>query len=148
LTQYFIDTNILWWYLSKNSKHHQKVKIFLDELILNTANTFIVNEIILLELFHILVKRLGQSGVRIAQAIIDYKFTFLKIHFHSINKDTINNILDLIFKYGTTTTIGGRDSTVINTMQIHNLTHLITDDQGYLNVENLQVHSPFLMESS
>ncbi|TXT53234.1 MAG: hypothetical protein BAJALOKI2v1_1110012 [Promethearchaeota archaeon] len=49
MTIFFIDTNILWWYFVKNSKYHKSVKKFLDPLILDTENSFIVNEFVMIE---------------------------------------------------------------------------------------------------
>ena len=48
MTIYFLDTNVLWWYLVKNSKNHPAIKKFLDKLILDTQNSFMVNDFVMI----------------------------------------------------------------------------------------------------
>ena len=67
---FFVDTNILWWYTVKNSKHHLSVKEFLDPLIMDEQNSFIVNEFVMIELFHLLIKRMGRRGYEIADFLL------------------------------------------------------------------------------
>ena len=81
MTDYFLDTNILWWYVVKTSKNHHIVKPFLDDLILDPANSFSINEFVMIELIHHLVKKKGVEGYTIAHKFLHETYPFFKIHY-------------------------------------------------------------------
>jgi predicted nucleic acid-binding protein len=142
MTTFFLDTNILWWYFVKNSKNHQQIKSYLDELILDAQNSFIINEFVLIELFHLLIKKKGNEGYKLASLLVNERYPFVEFKYDLLHVSDLNSILQILFKYGPTTSIGGRDSTIIYSMNRHKVKTLITSDKCFENVEFITVHNP------
>lgn len=142
MTQYFLDTNILWWYFVQSSKHHLEVKKFLDPLILNIENGFLVNEFVIIELLHYLIKKQGTQGYKLADLLLSGKFPFIEIYYDILQASDLQGILKIVHQYGTTTSLGGRDASIIHSMRIHSITHLITHDSAFKHVENLSILDP------
>jgi predicted nucleic acid-binding protein len=133
---------MLWWYFVKNSKHYQSVKLFLDNLILDTQNSFIVNEFVMIELFHLLITKKGKEGFEIASRLINENYPFFTIEYDILQISDLDNILTILIKYGNISTIGGRDSTIIHSMDSHNVRNIITNNKGFKKVEFIKVHNP------
>ena len=142
MTKFFLDTNILWWYFVNNSKNHQQIKSYLDKLILDAQNSFMINEFVLIELFHLLIKKKGDEGYKLASLLLNERYPFIEFKYDLLHVSDLNNILKILSKYGTTTSIGGRDSTIIYSMNHHEVKDIITNDRGFENVEFIHVHNP------
>ena len=139
---FFLDTNILWWYFVKNSKNHPSIKSYLDKLILDDQNFFIINEFVVLELFHLLVKKKGEEGFQIASSLLNERYPFLKINYDLLHISDLNGVLQILYQYGKDTSIGGRDSTIIYTMNRHKIKDIITNDKAFEKIRSLKVHNP------
>ncbi|MHA1457890.1 MAG: type II toxin-antitoxin system VapC family toxin [Promethearchaeota archaeon] len=127
MTKFFLDTNVLWWYFVKNSKNHQSIKSYLDKLILDAQNSFIINEFVMIELFHLLIKKKGNEGFKIASLLLNERYPFMEFKY---------DILHI------SSSIGGRDSTIIYSMDRHKVKDIITNDKGFEKVELITVHNP------
>ena len=141
-TIYFLDTNILWWYLVKNSKYHNQIKTFLDALILNTQNSFMVNEFVMIELFHLLIKKKGKEGFEKASKLLNKNYPFFVIKYDLLQYSDLEGVLKILKKYGNISSIGGRDSTIIYSMTIHEVKDIITNDKGFEKVNSIKIHNP------
>jgi predicted nucleic acid-binding protein len=142
MTIFFLDTNILWWYFVKNSKYHQSIKIYMDKLIMDDQNSFIINEFVVIELFHLLIKNKGEDGFKIASLLLNERYPFLEVKYDVLHVSDLNAVLKNLYKYGIRSSIGGRDSTIIYTMNRHKVKNIITNDKGFEKVESLLVHNP------
>ena len=139
---FFLDTNILWWYFVKNSKNHLLTKSYLDKLILDDQNSFIINEFVMIELFHLLIKKKGEEGFQIASSLLNDRYPFLDIKYDLLHISDLNGVLQILHKYGKNTSIGGRDSTILHTMNRHKVKDIITNDKAFEKLESLNVHNP------
>ncbi len=142
MTVYFLDTNILWWYFVKNSNNHQSIKNFLDNLIIDAQNSFIINEFVMIELFHLLIKKKGKEGFRIASLLLNKNYPFFKFKYDLLQISDLDSILRILHKYGNISSIGGRDSTIIYSMTRHKVRDIITNDIGFEKVSSITVHNP------
>jgi len=142
MTVYFLDTNILWWYFVKNSNNHKSIKNFLDNLIIDAQNSFIINEFVMIELFHLLIKKKGKEGFRIASLLLNEKYPFFKFKYDLLQISDLDSILRILHKYGNISSIGGRDSTIIYSMTRHKVRDIITNDKGFEKVSSITVHNP------
>ena len=142
MTIYFLDTNILWWYFVKNSNNHQTIKHYLDNLILNAQNSFIINEFVMIELFHLLIKKKGKEGFRIASLLLNENYPFFKLKYDLLQISDLDSVLRILHKYGNISSIGGRDSTIIYSMTCHKVRNIITNDKGFENVKSITIHNP------
>ncbi len=141
ITKYFIDTNMLWWYFTKNSKNHKTVKKYLDPLIMDLDNRFYVNEFVIIELLHLLIKK-SKGGYKLGKELLSNKYPFLHILFNFSNLTSIISLLEVLNIYGHDTTLGGRDSSIIVSMQTHQINDIITNDGGFKSVANLRILNP------
>jgi predicted nucleic acid-binding protein len=142
MTKFFLDTNILWWYFVKNSKNHQPIKSYLDKLILDAQNSFIINEFVMIELFHLLIKKKGNEGFKIAALLLNERYPFIEFKYDLLHISDLNSVLQILYEYGKNSSIGGRDSTIIYSMNRHKVKDIITNDKGFEKVELITVHNP------
>ena len=142
MTIYFLDTNTLWWYFVKNSNNHQLIKNYLDNLILDAQNSFIINEFIMIELFHLLIKKKGKEGFRIASLLLNESYPFFKFKYDLLQISDLDSVLRILHEYGNISSIGGRDSTIIYSMTRHKVKDIITNDKGFEKVKSIIVHNP------
>ena len=114
----------------------------MDALILDTKNTFMMNEFVIIELFHLLIKKKGKEGYEIGSELINGKYPFFEIKYDLLQVSDLEGGLKIFGDYGYTTTIGGRDSTILYTMKCHSITEIITNDQGFQTVKYIHCHDP------
>ncbi|MCY3413708.1 MAG: type II toxin-antitoxin system VapC family toxin [Candidatus Heimdallarchaeota archaeon] len=136
-----MDTNILWWYFNENSRHYQKVRAFLDDLFLDQNNIFFVNSYVFIEFFHHIVKKVI-NGYSICARILSDEYSFINIISNDREKETLSSILEILNKYGHFTTIGGRDSSIIVSMEKNRIKYIISNDTAFDNVEGLKRVNP------
>ncbi|MHA1679623.1 MAG: type II toxin-antitoxin system VapC family toxin [Promethearchaeota archaeon] len=137
-----MDTNVLWWYMVKTSKNHKSIKKFLDPLILDTKNSFIVNEFVMIELIHLLIKKKGKDGYKIATFLLGGSHPFFEVKYDILQIYDLKEVLDILEKYGTTTSIGGRDASIIHSMKRYKVVDIISNDKGFSSIPNINLHDP------
>ncbi len=142
MTIFFVDTNILWWYFVKNSKNYQQIKAYMDNLILDAQNSFIINEFVAIELFHLLIKKKGKEGFKVASLLLNENYPFFKIKYDLLQISDLDKVLTILNQLGNTSSIGGRDSTIIFSMTRHKIRDLITNDKGFEKVKSIIIHNP------
>jgi predicted nucleic acid-binding protein len=148
MPEIFLDTNILWWYFVANSKNHSQIKKYIDDLIKIPENTFVVNEFVIIEIFHLLIKKVGEKGYNLAQKLIEGKYIFFKIEFDILRVKDLKQILSYLRSYGFKTSIGGRDSSIIYSMELHSISNIVSTDKAFHQVENIEFHNPLLSSSN
>lgn len=132
---------MLWWYLVENSQNHQKVKNYLDQLILDLDNVFYINEFVIIELMHLLIKK-SKKGYEMAKELLSNQYPFLIIIYDFSKLYSFKSLLEILNTYGHSSTIGGRDSSIIVTMQTNQITDIISNDNGFKSVKSLLIHNP------
>lgn len=142
MTDYFIDTNILWWYQVSTSRYHSTVKKFLDPLILEPTNNFIVNEFVMTELMHLLISYKGKEGYKIAKLLLDG--SLIRIDCDINSRENLLDILEKLDRYAYT--LGGREAGILHSMEKHRITDIITDDDGFTKVPGIVTYNPVLSE--
>ena len=78
----------------------------------------------------------------LASLLLNERYPFIKYKYDLLHVSDLNSVLKILSKYGTTTSIGGRDSTIIYSMNHHEVKDIITNDRGFENVEFIHVHNP------
>ena len=109
---------------------------------MDDQNSFIMNEFVVIELFHLLIKKKGEDGFKIASLLLNERYPFLEVKYDVLHISDLNAVLKNLYKYGIRSSIGGRDSTIIYTMNRHKVKNIITNDKGFEKVESLLVHNP------
>jgi predicted nucleic acid-binding protein len=100
-----------------------------------------MNEFVAIELLHLLVKK-TEKGYQLGKKIFSNNYPFLTILFDYTNIQTLNNLLEILHHYGHSTSIGGRDSSIILSMEKNNIQNIVTNDGGFNYVDNITVINP------
>lgn len=144
MTNYFIDSYILWWYHIESSKYHKKVKKFLDKLILDLSNNFTINEFVMIEFMQMLITRQGVEGYAIAQQFLEEQ-SVIKLVFDMRSSNHMLGILDKLNMYESSA-IGGRSASILHSMEKHKISDIITVDDNFTNVSGIEIHNPVLKD--
>lgn len=131
----FIDSNYWIYLFDQTTKEHSYVKNHFDEIFSNFK--FAVNVVVMIEVMHYLVKRLGVTIAKKKWEI------FSSIDFIIGNLEFGD--LDLVFgefskfnHFG----IGGRDATVLAFIKSNNITKLCTHDKSFKKIPDLEIIDP------
>jgi predicted nucleic acid-binding protein len=144
LTKYFIDSYILWWYHVESSRYHKKVKKFLDKLILDMSNNFVINESVMIEFMQLLIRHQGVEGYAVAQQFLEEQ-SVIKLEFDMQSSDHMLGILDKLNIYESSS-IGGRSASILHSMEKHRISNIITVDDNFTKVPGVEIHNPVLKD--
>ncbi len=131
----FIDSNYWIYLLDAATIEHIHIKNHFDKIYDNIR--FAVNVVVLIEVMHYLVKRLGNQIAKEKWKL------FSKIDF--VYTDLVFEDLDFIFEElikFSHTGIGGRDATILNSMRELNISKLFTHDKSFLKIPDIEVIDP------
>lgn len=95
----------------------------------------------MIELFHLLVKQKGKEGIELARYLL-HRFTCFTVTFDILHVADLDAILSCSCENGITTSIGGRDSSILHAMSRHGTRDIITHDKAFSTVEGIVVHDP------
>lgn len=131
----FIDSNIWCYYFDKSSEEHPRVSHYI-ETILNKKE-IVMNYFIIMELAHYLIKNLGpikgkekiDGFLRFAFIIGDFDYELLVAS------------IDMLTRYSHFG-IGGRDATILATMEKFKIKKLLTHDKAFKKVDFVEVIDP------
>ena len=96
----------------------------------------------MIELFHLLIKKKGNEGFKIASLLLNERYPFMELKYDLLHISDLNSVLQILYKYGKNSSIGGRDSTIIYSMDRQKVKDIITNDKGFEKVELITVHNP------
>ncbi len=131
----FIDTNIWCYYFDQSAEEHEIVSNHLETLFSKTK--IVVNTVIVMEIAHYLIKNLGP--IRGKEKVEKLLQSDLIIHEFSLaNMISSVNKLAEFSHLG----IGGRDATILATMNEIGIKHLVTHDHAFKKVETIQIDDP------
>lgn len=131
----FVDSNIWCYYFDSSADEHQAVSDFMDEKL--EEEDIALNTVVVMEVAHFLVKNLGGEE---GEEKID---TFLSFPFRIADFDysTMYNSVERLVEESETG-IGGRDATILASMNDLDVDKLITHDKAFKEVEGIEVVDP------
>ena len=130
-----IDSNIWAYYFDATLPEHQKVIKTLETAI--KKNQAAVNATIVVEILHYLVKRLGPlEGKKKGNIFLNYGLPF-----YEIDEETVELTLTKLSEFSHLG-IGGRDATILATMSLEGIQNLMTHDQAFKRVPNIEIIDP------
>jgi predicted nucleic acid-binding protein len=123
----FIDSNIWCYYFDKRMPEHQRVREPIRQ-ILKSSQEIVCNTIVVMEIAHYLARHFREEDAR---SKIEHfiKLGNMKIlDFDSkLMAESIDNLLKYNYSYG----LGGRDSTIIASMNLNGVKTLMTHDSVF-----------------
>ena len=132
---YMIDSNIWVYYFDENLPEHSIVVKYLDPLI--KQENIATSTIILMEVIHYLFKRLGPV-VGSEKSHIFQLGHFETLEFTSKDLDEFLEIFQQVSHHG----LGGRDVTILVCMKKAGILQLVTHDQDFKKIKNIEVIDP------
>jgi len=123
------------YYLDSAAKEHTLVASYLDNLM--KKEKLAMNFIVLMEVAHYVIKRLGPlQGKEKLQFFLTYPFVL-----EDFDYELLIASIDKLCQHSHTG-IGGRDATIIATMESLEIKKLITHDRAFRYINSITVFDP------
>jgi predicted nucleic acid-binding protein len=130
-----VDSNIWAYYFDASLPEHNNVIKPLETAL--KKNQISVNATIVVETLHYLVKRLGPlEGKKKGSIFLSYGMPL-----YEIDAEIVELTLTKLSEF-THLGIGGRDATILATMSLEGIHHLMTHDQAFKRVPEIDVIDP------
>lgn len=133
----FVDSNYWIYLFDKTSIEHESVKnhfnLLYDEAVLA------VNTIVMMEVMHYLVKRLGTETAKEKWEI----FSSMDFVVGNLEYGDLDLIFSTLCKHSHTG-IGGRDATILSFLEINQINMICTHDKAFKKVPNLEIIDPII----
>jgi len=131
----FIDSNIWCYYFDSSAEQHEKVATFLEGAI--EEHELCVNTLVLMEIAHYAVKQLGAvKGREKMQVLLS-----LPLRIYDFDYSLLDESVEALCEH-THTGIGGRDATVVATMENERIETLVTHDRAFTRIDDITVVDP------
>lgn len=130
----FIDSNIWCYYFNESAPEHEIISIALEG-ILSTQGVAITS-VILMEVAHYLYRQIPGKAGSLIDTFLTYPFQFYELDLKTVHHAI--QILEQYALYG----IGGRDATIIASMELSGIKYLMTNDKSFVNVKSIEVINP------
>ncbi len=132
---HLVDSNIWVYYFDENLPEHSAVVKYLDPLI--KQGNIATSTIIIMEVIHYLFKRLGPV-VGSQKSHVFQLGHFETLEFTSKDLDEFLEMFQNVSHHG----IGGRDVTILVCMKKAGISKLVTHDQDFKKIKNLDIIDP------
>jgi len=131
----FIDSNYWIYLFDKTCDEHKYVIEHFDALF---DKAFLaVNTVVMIEVMHYLVKRLGPTVAKEKWKL----FSSIDFIIGNLEFEQLDAIFDVFSKFSHTG-IGGRDATILNFMEEQNISKLCTHDSAFTKFPNIEIIDP------
>jgi predicted nucleic acid-binding protein len=121
----FIDSNIWCYYFDQRLPEHQLVRDPLRKILLSNQE-LACNTIVTMEIAHYLVRHFEESQ---AKKKIEFFVNLKNLQIIDFNNKTMAASLDQLLNYGYSDGLGGRDATILATMNSMGIKTLMSHDQ-------------------
>ncbi|MEM2122205.1 MAG: type II toxin-antitoxin system VapC family toxin [Candidatus Bathyarchaeia archaeon] len=130
-----IDSNIWAYYFDRDAPEHKFVVDMVEKAL--TTGQIATNTVIIVEVTHFLIKNLGAlTGMEKVDVFLSFPFTVVDLTYNLTLKAI--EYLARYFHLG----IGGRDATILATMEMLGLNRIMTHDKAFKKVDWLKVMDP------
>ena len=128
----FIDSNIWCYYFDQRLPEHQLVREPIRQILLSPQQ-IICNTIVVMEIAHYLVRHFGKDEAR---SKIEHFIKLGNLNILDFDAKTMAESIDNLLNYNYSHGLGGRDSTILASMNLHNVKTLITHDDAFKRLSN------------
>ncbi len=130
----FIDSNIWCYYFDRSAREHEAVSNQVEEAL---RKRVVINTVVLMEVAHYLIKNLGPiEGKRKMELFLSYPMEIVDFDYGSAKKS-----IEMLARYSHTG-IGGRDATILASMNAKNVKQLITHDKAFKRIDFIEIIDP------
>jgi predicted nucleic acid-binding protein len=133
----FIDSNTWCYYFNRSVREHETVSREIEKAL---TEKIVINTVILMEVAHYLIKNLGPiEGKKKMDVFLSYPIEILDFNYNIAKKS-----IEMLAKYSHTG-IGGRDATILASMNEKNVKKIMTHDQAFKRVDFIEVVDPVVV---
>ena len=129
----FIDSNIWCYYLDRSAQEHDVVS---ESLELVLEGCVAINTVVAMEVAHYLIKNLGHLGKKKMDLFLSYPMEIV-----DFDKSLARKSIEYLAIYSQTG-IGGRDATILASMQELGIHRLMTHDRAFKRIDFIEVIDP------
>jgi len=130
----FVDSNIWCYYFDRSAPEHKAVSEKLEQVL---EDGVAVNTVVLMEVAHYLIKNMGSDeGRRKMGLFLSYPMKIADFDLYLARKS-----VEYLAKYSQTG-IGGRDATIIASMEELEIKKLMTHDRAFKRLDFIEVVDP------
>jgi predicted nucleic acid-binding protein len=130
----FIDSNIWCYYFDRYAQEHNIVAESLERIL--AEDDVVINTVVAIEVAHYLIKNLGPKGKKKADVFLSYPIVIA-----DFDQSIARKAIEYLAKYSQTG-IGGRDATILASMQEHGIKRLMTHDRAFSRIDFIEVIDP------
>jgi predicted nucleic acid-binding protein len=130
----FIDSNIWCYYFDRSSQEHETVSECLEQIL--DEGSVAINTVVAMEVAHYLIKSLGPLGKKKMDIFLTYPMGIV-----DFDQSIARRSIEYLAKYSQTG-IGGRDATILASMQELDIKRLMTHDRAFKRIDFLEVIDP------
>jgi uncharacterized protein len=131
----FIDSNYWIYLLDKTCDEHEHVINHFNDLYDNSS--LAINTIVMVEVMHYLVKRLGTIIAKQKWQL----FSSIDFIVGNLEFEELDRVFEVLSKFSHTG-IGGRDATILSFMEDNNITKLCTHDKAFKQIPEIEIIDP------
>ena len=131
----FIDSNYWIYLFDQTTIEHRYVRDHFDKLYDNSL--LAINTVVMIEVMHYLVKRLGPTIAKEKWEI----FSSMDFIIGNLDFDDLDLIFSVLCKYSHTG-IGGRDATILSFIENNQIKKLCTHDISFKRIPNIVILDP------
>ena len=131
----FIDSNIWCYYFDRSAQEHDVVSGKLEHAL---TGSVAINTVIEMEVAHYLIKNLGAVGKRKMDVFLSFPMEVVDFDYLLAKRS-----IDLLAKFSQTG-IGGRDATILASMEELGIKKLMTHDRAFKRIDSIEVIDPIV----
>ena len=131
----FVDSNYWIYLFDKTTDEHESIKKHFNNLY--DEATLAINTIVMMEVMHYLVKRLGSEIAKEKWNL----FSSIDFIVGNLEFEDLDTIFSILCKYSHTG-IGGRDATILSFLEINKIQKICTHDNAFKKIPNLEIIDP------
>jgi len=122
----FVDSNIWCYYFDRRLPEHEHVREPVREII--RSEEILCNTIIIMEVAHYLVRHFTEKAARVK---IEYFVNLRNMIIIDFNRQMMAESLEDLVEHAYADGLGGRDATIVATMNSKNVTRIISHDKVF-----------------
>ena len=127
----FVDSNIWYYYFDQRQPEHEQVLEPMRKII--KSEEIICNTIIVMEVAHYLVRHFKED---VARRKIDFFTNLINLKITDFNRETMAKTIETLIEHAYAEGLGGRDATVIATMNSQNINKIFSHDRIFKRLAN------------
>jgi uncharacterized protein len=132
----FVDSNIWCYYFDRSAQEHNAVSEKLEQVL---DEGVAINTVVAMEVAHYLIKSLGSDEGRSKMDV----FLSYPMEIIDFNQYLARKSVDYLAKYSQTG-IGGRDATILSSMEELETKKLMTHDRAFKRLDFIEVVDPII----